>query len=74
MIDYIIVYILHLFIYSHLVLLIPFSPRLSVLDLHLTDYKKVAVELSTHSIGGLTENDFIVAAKIDQIAPKAKSA
>ncbi len=25
------------------------------------------VELSTHSIGGLSENDFIVAAKIDQL-------
>jgi 4a-hydroxytetrahydrobiopterin dehydratase len=28
---------------------------------------KVAVSLSTHSIGGLSENDFIVAAKIDLI-------
>lgn len=28
---------------------------------------KVEVELSTHSIGGLSENDFIVAAKIDAI-------
>jgi 4a-hydroxytetrahydrobiopterin dehydratase len=27
----------------------------------------VRVELSTHSIGGLSENDFIVAAKIDQL-------
>ena len=29
---------------------------------------KVGVELSTHAIGGLSENDFIVAAKIDAIA------
>lgn len=36
-------------------------------DLHLTDYKHVTVELSTHAIGGLSNNDFIVAAKIDQI-------
>jgi 4a-hydroxytetrahydrobiopterin dehydratase len=36
-------------------------------DLHLIDYREVSVELSTHAIGGLSENDFIVAAKIDQI-------
>ena len=28
---------------------------------------KVGIELSTHSIGGLSENDFILAAKIDQL-------
>lgn len=28
-------------------------------------YKKVVIELSTHAIGGLSENDFILAAKID---------
>ncbi len=28
-------------------------------------YNKVHLDLSTHSIGGLSENDFIVAAKID---------
>ncbi len=28
---------------------------------------KVGIELSTHSIGGLSENDFIVAAKIDAL-------
>jgi 4a-hydroxytetrahydrobiopterin dehydratase len=36
-------------------------------DLHLTGYKNAAVELTTHAIGGLSENDFIVAAKIDQL-------
>ncbi len=36
-------------------------------DLHLSDYRKVAIELSTHAISGLSENDFIVAAKIDQL-------
>src|SRR5438477_13075706 len=36
-------------------------------DLHLTGYKNAAVELSTHAIGGLSENDFIVAAKIDRL-------
>lgn len=28
---------------------------------------KVGVELSTHAIGGLSANDFILAAKIDEI-------
>jgi 4a-hydroxytetrahydrobiopterin dehydratase len=36
-------------------------------DLHLESYKKGRVEIWTHSIGGLSENDFILAAKIDQI-------
>jgi 4a-hydroxytetrahydrobiopterin dehydratase len=30
-------------------------------------YGNVGVELTTHAIGGLSENDFIVAAKIDEI-------
>ena len=30
-------------------------------------YNKVRLALSTHSIGGLTENDFILASKIDSI-------
>jgi len=44
-------------------------------DLHLTGYRNVAIELSTHAIDGLSENDFILAAKIDQIpvALKQKS-
>ena len=29
---------------------------------------RVGIELSTHSIGGLSENDFILAAKIDKIS------
>ncbi len=33
-------------------------------DIHIY-YNKVIIELSTHSIGGLSENDFIVAARID---------
>ncbi len=36
-------------------------------DLHLTSYKKLTIELSTHSIGGLSENDFILAAKLDPL-------
>ena len=38
-------------------------------DLHLTNYKKLTIELSTHAIGGLSENDFILAAKIDHLLP-----
>jgi 4a-hydroxytetrahydrobiopterin dehydratase len=34
-------------------------------DLHLTGYRDVTIELWTHAAGGLTENDFILAAKID---------
>lgn len=36
-------------------------------DLHLTRYKRLTIELSTHAIGGLSENDFILAAKINQL-------
>lgn len=36
-------------------------------DVHLTSYKMVTVELWTHAIGGLSENDFILAAKINAI-------
>ncbi|MDO8561725.1 MAG: 4a-hydroxytetrahydrobiopterin dehydratase [bacterium] len=35
-------------------------------DLHIS-YGKVVVELSTHAIKGLSENDFILAAKIDAL-------
>jgi len=38
-------------------------------DLHLTGYRKVKVVLTTHAIGGLSDNDFIVAAKIDSLVP-----
>lgn len=30
-------------------------------------YNKVTITLSTHAIGGLSENDFILAAKIEQL-------
>ena len=36
-------------------------------DLHLTGYKNLKVVLYTHALGGVTENDLIVAAKIDQL-------
>jgi 4a-hydroxytetrahydrobiopterin dehydratase len=41
-------------------------------DLHLTGYRNVAIELSTHALGGLSENDFILAAKIDQLPVELK--
>ncbi|MEX0672550.1 MAG: 4a-hydroxytetrahydrobiopterin dehydratase [Candidatus Paceibacterota bacterium] len=34
-------------------------------DILIHDYKNVTITLSTHSIGGLSENDFILATKID---------
>jgi 4a-hydroxytetrahydrobiopterin dehydratase len=36
-------------------------------DLHLEGYRHVWIELWTHAVGGLTENDFILAAKIDAL-------
>jgi 4a-hydroxytetrahydrobiopterin dehydratase len=36
-------------------------------DIYIS-YKKVTLELSTHKIGGLSKNDFILASKIDRIA------
>lgn len=41
-------------------------------DLHLTDYRKLQIVLSTHSIGGLSNNDFILAAKIEALPIKLK--
>jgi len=42
-------------------------------DLHLTNYRQVTIEIWTHAIGGLSENDFILAAKIDQIPLAARA-
>lgn len=39
-------------------------------DLHITGYRLVKIELTTHAIQGLSENDFILAAKIDQASAK----
>ena len=35
-------------------------------------YKRVAVELTTHDVGGLSLNDFILAAKIDKLLESAE--
>jgi 4a-hydroxytetrahydrobiopterin dehydratase len=37
-------------------------------DLHLEGYRNIWIELSTHAIGGLSENDFILAAKINGLS------
>ena len=42
-------------------------------DLHLTGYRNVALELTTHALGGLSENDFILAAKIDRLPLELKA-
>jgi len=36
-------------------------------DLHLEGYRSLTIELWTHAIGGLSENDFILAAKINEL-------
>ena len=36
-------------------------------DLHLRGYRNMSIELYTHAIDGLSENDFILAAKIDKL-------
>jgi len=36
-------------------------------DLHIEGYRNLSIEIWTHAIGGLSENDFILAAKIDQL-------
>ena len=43
-------------------------------DFHLTGYRQVAIDLTTHAVGGLTENDFILAAKIDAIPFQTRAA
>jgi 4a-hydroxytetrahydrobiopterin dehydratase len=37
-------------------------------DIHCW-WNKVKLELSTHAIGGLSNNDFILAAKVNQLVP-----
>ncbi|KAL3624820.1 hypothetical protein CASFOL_031488 [Castilleja foliolosa] len=34
-------------------------------DLHLVGWNNIKIDIWTHAVGGLTENDFILAAKID---------
>jgi len=41
-------------------------------NIHLTDYRKLLVELTTHDIGGLSVNDFIEAGKINDLPVELK--
>lgn len=41
-------------------------------DLHVVGYRNVAIEIWTHAVNGLTENDFILAAKIDELPVELK--
>ena len=41
-------------------------------DVHLENYRQAWIEIWTHSVGGLTENDFILAAKIDRLPVELK--
>ena len=41
-------------------------------DLHLAGYRNVSIEIGTHAINGLSENDFILAAKIDRLPVELK--
>ena len=41
-------------------------------DIHLTSYRNLRIELSTHAIGGLSENDLILAAKISELEKELK--
>jgi 4a-hydroxytetrahydrobiopterin dehydratase len=36
-------------------------------DLHLVGYRNVSIEIWTHAINGLSLNDFILAARIDEL-------
>ena len=42
-------------------------------DLHLSNYRHLQITLSTHALKGLTENDFIVAAKINELPLELKA-
>ena len=42
-------------------------------DLHLEGYRNMWIEIWTHDIGGLSENDFILAAKIDRLPINLKN-
>src|SRR6516162_4477843 len=43
-------------------------------DLHLEGYRNGWIEIWTHAVGGLSENDFVLATKIDRLPIKLKSA
>src|SRR5262249_52271283 len=40
-------------------------------DVRIYSYRMMDLDFATHSIGGLSENDFIMAAKVNLLFPKA---
>ena len=36
-------------------------------DIHLTSYRRLTIVCSTHSLGGLSRKDFILAARINEL-------
>ncbi len=42
-------------------------------DLHLVGYRNVSIEIWTHAINGLSLNDFILAAQIDELPIELKT-
>lgn len=42
-------------------------------DLHLVGYRNVTIDIWTHAVGGLSLNDFVLAAKIDELPIQLKS-
>jgi len=42
-------------------------------DIHLAGYRNLSIEIWTHAIGGLSLNDFVLAAKIDQLPIELRS-
>lgn len=41
-------------------------------DIHLSGYRNLEIVLTTHALNGLSENDFILAAKINQLPLELK--
>lgn len=41
-------------------------------DIHLTGYRNLRIDLSTHAVDGLSINDFILAAKINELPAELK--
>lgn len=38
-------------------------------DMHLTGWRNVKIDVNTHSVKGITEGDFVLAAKIEDLLP-----
>ena len=43
-------------------------------DLHLTGWRNLQIDVNTHSVKGITEGDFILAAKIEDLLPAPTTA